>query len=175
MKRWQKILSTVLVIMLIIAAVWYFNQKEKACCLCNSFRYHAPCLIDLETGKLIELDLYYPHKTKVAELADPQPQTNTFSFVRLGSVTGPRLTASKIIELHIPVSEKNTNPALCKNCRKQLSGVFSGWYVLADLYDRQDKTIIPIQDGLCLELRCYKITVQAQADILHCIIQGTLQ
>ena len=102
LKMWQKIISAVLVVVLIGAAVWYFSQEQKECCLCSSFRFHAPCLVDLETGEMIELDLYFPHETKVAELADPQPEMGTFSFVRLGDVAGTKLTDSKTIELDIP-------------------------------------------------------------------------
>lgn len=56
LKMWQKIISVVLVVVLIGATVWYLSQEQKECCLCSSFRYHAPCLIDLETGEMIELD-----------------------------------------------------------------------------------------------------------------------
>lgn len=173
MKMWLKIISVVLVVVLIGAVVWYFSQEQKECCLCSSFRYHAPCLIDLETGKMVELDLYFPHETKVAELADPQPEMGTFSFVRLGDVTGTKLTDSKTIELDIP-TDSITNPALCKSCRKQLGGLAVGRYVLADLYNSEDRTTIQIKDGLCLELRCYHITAQLENGVLKLIVQGTL-
>ena len=172
MKMWQKIVSAVLIVVLIGAAVWYFSQKQKDCCLCSSFRYHAPCLIDLETGEMIEMDLYFPHETKVAELADPQPKMGTFSFVSIGDVKGTKLTDSKTIELDIP-TENITNPALCKSCRKQLGGLVVGRYVLADLYNSEDKDTIQIKDGLCLDLRCYHITVQRTDDVLKLIVQGT--
>lgn len=74
MKLRLKILGTALVVILIvfstITTTIIANQEEQNCCLCNSLRYHAPCLIDLETGNLIELDLYCSHHTLVAELAD---------------------------------------------------------------------------------------------------------
>lgn len=174
LKMWQKIISAVLVIVLIGAAVWYFSQEQKNCCLCSSFRYHAPCLIDLETGKMIELDLYFPHPTKVAELSDPQPEMGTFSFVSLGSVKGTKLTDSKTIELDVP-TESITNPALCRSCRKQLGGLIVGRYVLADLYSSEDKTIIPVQQNLCLDVRCYNITAQLEEAVLKVVVQGTLE
>lgn len=174
LKTWQKIISAALVVVLIGAAVWYVSQEQKDCCLCSSFRYHAPCLIDLETGKMIELDLYFPHETKVAELADPQPEMGTFSFVSLGDVKGTKLTDSKTIELDIP-PESITNPALCKSCRKQLGSLTVGRYVLADLYNNEDKSIIPIKDDLTLDFRCYHITAQRKEDVLKLIIQGTLE
>ena len=174
MKMWQKIVSAALVVVLIIGAVWYFSKEQKDCCLCNSFRFHAPCLIDLETGEMIELDLYFPHPTKVAELADPQPEMGTFSFVSLGDVKGTKLTDSKTIELDIP-TDSITNPALCKSCRKQLGGLVVGRYVLADLYSSEDKSIIPIKDDLILDLRCYHITSQLEENVLKVTIQGTLE
>lgn len=73
LKTWLKIISAALVVVLIVGAVWCFSQERKDCCLCSSFRYHAPCLVDLQTGDLLELDLYLPHPTKVAELAEFQP------------------------------------------------------------------------------------------------------
>jgi len=174
LKMWQKIISAVLVVVLISAAVWYFSQEQKDCCLCSSFRYHAPCLLDLETGEMIELDLYFPHETKVAELSEEQPPMETFSFVSLGSVKGTKLTDSKTIELDVP-TESITNPALCRSCRKQLNGLIVGRYVLADLYSSEDKTIIPIQQDLSLDIRCYNITAQQEEDILKLTIQGTLE
>lgn len=175
MKMWQKVVSAVLALVVIVAAVLFFNREQKECCLCRSFRYHAPCLIDLETGKLIELDLYFPHETKVAELADPQPKMETFSFVVLGDVKGTKLTDSKTIELDIP-TDSITNPALCRSCRKQLDGLFVGRYVLADLYDMEEKTIIPIDKDLSMVLRCYEITThEKEQGILNIVVQGILE
>lgn len=176
LKMWQKIGSAVLVIVLIVGAVWCFSQEQKDCCLCSSFRYHAPCLVDLETGEIIELDLYYPHPAKVAELAEEQPQMDTFSFVKLGDALGTKLTGSKTIEIDIPISEKIANPALCRECRKQIDGVFVGRYILADLYSKEEKTLIPIDVNLSMVLRCYEITAQEKGhDILNIVIQGVLE
>lgn len=176
LKTWKIILSLVLVIVLIVTAILFFNREQKECCLCSSFRYHAPCLIDLQTGKMIELDLYFPHETKVAELADPQPEMSTFSFVHLEGVTGTKLTDSKIIEIDVPVSEKTVNPMLCKDCRKQVGGILVGRYVLADLYDMEEKTLIPIDNDLSMVLRCYEITAQeAEQGMVNIVIQGILE
>lgn len=174
LKIWQKILCALLVTVLAVGVIWKIYPEEKECCICNSFRYHAPCLIDLETGELLELDLYFPHPTKVAELADPQPEMATFSFVKLGNVSGTKLTDSKTIEIDVPLFEKATNVALCKSCREQLCGTVFDRYVLADLYEADNKTIISIKDSLSLLLRCYEITVCKDGDILKLVIQGTI-
>ena len=143
--------------------------------MCNSFLYHAPCLIDLETGNLIELDLYFPHETKAAELVDPQPQIDTFLFVHLGDVTGTKLTGSKVIEIDIPIAELQSDLALCELCRGQIHGSVINRYMLADLYDRDNKNLIPIQAGLAIDLRCYRITTQKEEDILKIFVKGTLE
>lgn len=173
MKMWQKVLCLLLIADVILSAIFIMGQETKTCCLCNSFRYHAPCLIDLETGKLMELDLYFPHETKVAELADPQPEMGTFSLIHFGGVTGTKQTGCKQVELTVPCTGKTKNPALCKNCRQKTGG-FSGRYVLADLYT-DDKKIIPIHADLSMNLRCYAITAHTTENgTFRVVIQGTL-
>lgn len=175
MKMWLRILSAVLVVVIAATAILLFTKKEKECCLCSSFRYHAPCLIDLETGKLIELDLYFPHHTLVAELADPQPEMGTFSFVKIGNISGTKLTDSKTIEIHIP-DDKTYNPALCSNCRKQLPFGHTSRYILADLYGKEEKVLIPIKADTTFSLRCYDVTTERNTEKggISMIIQGTL-
>ena len=177
MKMWLKIFSVVLVLAVAITAILLFKPEEKECCLCDSFRYHAPCLVDLETGKMIELDLYFPHHTLVAELADPQPETGaTFSFVSIGNVSGTKLTDSKKIEIHIP-DDKTYSPALCGDCRKQLPVGHTSRYIFADLYSKEEKILMPIKADTTFSLRCYDVTTQANTEKggISVVIQGTLK
>lgn len=161
-------------ILLILSAVLFFNREEKACCLCNSFRYHAPCLIDLETGDLLELDLYLSHESEVAELADPQPEMGVLVFDKLGSVTVVKNTVSKTAEFSLLCSERTMNPALCRECRKQ-AGVFPMRYMLADLYAQDEKSLIPIQAGISTKLRCYTIhSSKGETGTRNISIQGVL-
>ena len=179
LKTWLKICSIIVVAILLATSVLVIGREEKECCLCNSFRYHAPCLIDLETGDLIELDIYFPHETLVAELADPQPEQGTFSFVKLGEASGYRDTAQERIEVEIPI-DKTSNPVLCKACRQKLNAFNTDRYVLADLYAKLDEKekhkLIPITDGMNVDLRCYSITAnKQQGGALKLIIQGNLE
>lgn len=177
MNRWLKYFCAAVVIVAILFTMPFFFQEQKDCCLCNSFRYHAPCLIDLETGDLIELDLYFPHETKVAELADKQPDMGTFSFVRMGNILGTKLTDSKIVEFSVPLSDKTYSPALCKSCRESLHAGYRGRYVLTDLYDMNTKAIIPIiPSSEILEIRCYQIsmTPHEEKEEITVTIQGVL-
>ena len=176
MKKWQKALVVILIVVVASAAALLFTQEEKACCLCNSFRFHAPCLIDLEKGDLIELDLYFPHETKVAELANPQPKMETFMFVHLGNITGTKLTDSKVIEFGVPIADKTYNPALCKDCRELLQTGYKGRYVLADLYGKEIKELISIVANTSIDLRCYEIIMveNTEKNEINVTIQGTL-
>ena len=176
MKKWQKALVVILIVVVASAAALLFTQEEKDCCLCDSFRFHAPCLIDLEKGDLIELDLYFPHETKVAELAEVQPDMSTFSFVHLGNITGTKLTGSKVIEFGVPIADKTYNPALCKDCRELLQAEYKGRYVLADLYDMEIKKLITIVANTSIDLRCYEITMveNREKNEINDTIQGTL-
>ena len=37
--------------------------ESEECALCDAFPRHAPCLVDLNTGDVKELDIYQPHHT----------------------------------------------------------------------------------------------------------------
>ena len=175
MKMWQKILSAVLVLIVIVWAAMGFPLVEKECCICSSFRYHALCLIDLGTGEVRELDLYFPHETLVAELADPQPERGTFSFVSIGNVSGTKQTAPERVDLHIP-EDRTFFPALCRDCRKQLPSGYTSRYVFADLYGMDEKILIPIEADTAFSLRCYDVTIQTNTEKggVSVVIQGTL-
>ena len=176
LKMWQKILSLLLIVSM-ATLVGCSQQEQKECCLCSSFRYHAPCLIDLEAGDLRELELYFPHSTLVAELADPQPEQETFSFIRLGNVSGFTDTANRNIEIDVPSADKTTNPALCQECQAQLQADYKSRYILADLYDKDAKTLIPIKADTELTIRCYEISMHQNEDKdgIAVKIQGTLK
>lgn len=171
------LLWTVLAIVYIIYVFTVFsisaNRADVPCCLCDSFRYHAPCLLDLETGELVELQLYDPHPAKVAELAEEQTNANTFSFMGCGDAMGHRLSAERYIELTVP-QEDIRSPALCRTCRKLLPSGCTDRYVLADLY--QEKALIPITRTLSTTLRCYEIAVQksTEENTLTLTVQGIL-
>lgn len=174
LKMWQKLLSLFLAVSM-TALVGCASNVQKECCLCNSFRYHAPCLIDLETGELIELDLYFPDDKLVAELEYPQRMIDTFSLLKLGNVSGTKMTGNKTIELHIP-NDTTAFPLLCKECKKQIPG-YTSRYVFADLYDKEAKTLIPINANTKLALRCYEIIMNENKEnkYIDVIIQGILQ
>lgn len=175
MKTWLKILSIVTVV-IIVGSLPLFPKEEKTCCLCDSFRYHAPCLIDLETGELLEFDLYLSHLSSVAELVEEQPEMGTLSFVQIGNVSGMKLMDSKTIKIYIP-NDRTYKPALCNNCRKLLPFGYTKRYILADLYGMEEKILMPINANKTFSLRCYDITTEKSANKggISVTVQGTLK
>lgn len=175
LKTLQKKISLVLIAIAITGAILLLLLGQQECCLCSSFRYHAPCLLDLKTGELRELDMYFPHHSLVAELADPQPEMGTFSFFSFNGVSGTKQTGPERIDLLIP-NDKTRFPALCSDCRKQLPSGYESRYALADLYEKDNKILFPIEADTALSLRCYEITMtrSEEKDGIAVVIQGTL-
>ena len=134
MKQWKKTIYIVAAMLAICVAAVLLFGNETECCLCNSPSYSAPCLIDLETGDILELSLDGPSTTPGPE---GQPDVSTFSFIRFGSVVGTKQTSPNVIELQIPTDDTVNNPALCRICRNLLPQGYDGRYVLADLEHRQ--------------------------------------
>ena len=133
MKQWKKSICIVAAVLAIcVAAVLLFGNR-KECCLCNTPASSVPCLIDLETGDILELRLDGPSTTSGPE---GQNDVSTFSFIRFHSVTGTKQTAPYMIELKIPTADKSQTPALCRNCRQLLPKGYEGRYVLTDLEHR---------------------------------------
>ena len=141
MKQRKKTIYIVAAIMAICVAAILSLGNETACCLCNAPTSSVPCLVDLETGDILELRLDAP------TTPGPGGQTDvaTFSFIRFGSVTGTKQTAPNVITLKIPVEDKSQAPALCRNCRQLLPHGYTGQYVLADLKRRE---LFPITIGM---------------------------
>ena len=177
MKRSITIIGIVLTVVLVLTLTTILGSTDGACCLCNAPRYHAPCLVDLETGELIELGLYAPHAAISGELAEEQPEVDTFSFVRLGDLIGTKQTGAHVIEIEIPLEDTVQTPALCEACQKRLPNHYEGRYVLADLYDAEDIRLIPIADGEEMVIRCYSIsmTMSEEGQYINLVIQGVLE
>ena len=176
MKTWQKRISLILAVVVVVVASLFLALESKECCLCSSFRYHAPCLVDLKTGEMIELRLYEDHPTLVAELSEEQSHNGTFSFVRLNGVSGTKQTGPERVDLLVP-TEAVLFPALCIDCRQQLPAGLVNRFVLADLHGMEEKHLIPIVADTTLSLRCYDITMEtdAEKDGIAVVISGTLE
>ena len=164
MKQWKKTIYIVAAMLAIcVAAVLPFGNRQE-CCLCNSPSYSAPCLIDLETGDILELRLDGPSTTYDG---NGQSDVETFSFIHFGSVIGTKQTAPGIIELKVPTADEIDVPALCRKCRKLLPRGYDGRYALADL---ENRTLYPFIAGEIVIRGC-KVTMAQEESGFIVIIQ----
>lgn len=164
MKQWKKSICIVAAVLAIcVAAVLLFGNR-KECCLCNTPASSVPCLIDLETGDILELRLDGPSTTSGPE---GQNDVSTFSFIRFGNVTGIKQTAPNVIELSISAADKSQTWGLCRDCRKQLPREYDWRYVLADT---ENKVVFPIAVGEVTLDGCV-VTVTQEENLIHISVQ----
>ena len=150
-KRKTTIYIATAVLAICVAAVLLFGNR-KECCLCNAPTSSVPCLIDLETGDILELSLDGP------TTSGPAGQTDvaTFSFIRFGNITATKQTAPGMIELKIPSGGAPQRPSLCRQCRQLLPRGYISRYVLADV----GGVLFPIMVGAELTLHGLQIAAR---------------
>lgn len=156
MKQRKKTIYIVAAVLTICVATVLLFGNRKECCLCNAPTSSAPCLLDLETGSILELRLDGPSTTYGP---DGVSYVSTFSFIRFHTVTGTKQTAPNVITLKIPTADKSQTPALCRNCRQLLPQGYDRRYALADVggdivFPITADTEIPLYDCRITMVRC---------------------
>lgn len=139
-------------------------SDPEQCALCGErMRYHAPCLVDLSTGQVGEMNVYTNHPSRQGEIVPMEKQqTGTFSFRSCAGLTAVRDTCTHTCKVTLPGQKGLMNPALfCRGCRLLLAGAGLEGYVIVDLYDLDDVQAYPIQYGV---IRDYEISVKEQKD-----------
>ena len=177
MNIWRNLFSTLcllaIAIIAIVNVVDLFNTED--CSICGHFKCHAPCILNLATGEIGDLELYMPHEQEVGELAEEQTG-GTFSFISIAGLHGIKLTDPWNIELEVPMVGNNKRIShYCDSCRRWLGNYQSG-FVLLDIYNLKNPVVYRIEDGASYEIRCYKIEISANQE-KECFIlrvDGTL-
>ena len=173
MKNAVKLICAIIVIAMVFGIAVTCWEPEQ-CALCSFVKSHAPCIVNMQTGEVQELDLYFPHMTLVGEIAEEQ-DSSIFSFISAAGAKGTKTTSPYIIDLDVPlIREAVFKRHFCRECRKLLGNQDCG-YVLADLYVPGQPNIIPITDGMSVNLRCYEITAvrNEEESIFELTIKGT--
>ena len=173
MKKIAFILAIVIIFSAIIYSALPVHEPER-CSLCDSFPRHAPCILKLSTGELVELVIYDPHPYKVAELAEEQPG-GYFSFVRGAGLEG-HMVAAEYLTATIPVKTEHMNKEyFCSDCRELLDDYKRCGYVLADVRDPEVSVLYPIEEGTSFSLRCYEVEIEknVEDDKYELTVRGT--
>ena len=167
-KTYIPILAILAVIVLLSVLVYHHYairspNRNFHCYVCEGLRYHAPCLLDLSTGNILELSVYENDPTTQGELAQNQT-TGNFSFMRSGSMTAAR-DAGVSCSATIPSSSRTIDDTLfCEACRNAMECVPSSGIALADLYDLENIQYFVIEDGANYSFRDYQINIKKKTD-----------
>lgn len=140
--------------------------------MCRMYR-HAPCLLELSSGEMVEIALYQPHHTKAAETV-PEETPWVMKFFPVGKARGWADTANQIgcIELPKGISLMGRSQ-FCHSCRKLLRGYAFAGYVIVDTYELHKPEVYPITDGASYEMRCYKVTVEKVDEVMTVTVLGS--
>lgn len=159
MKTWLKQISVIVGMLALGYWLWQaVPAGNDECVICTHIKSHAPCVLNLATGEIGELELYQPHASKVGEIAEEQ-SGGTFSFIRPAGLQGIRMTDPWYIELSVPdEGEYKNNAWYCLQCRRILERYGNG-YVLLDLYEKECVMAYSILPNMEYEIRCYRITI----------------
>ena len=172
----MKRVAAIIVMLLLLFTGCSSDIPDPAeCALCDAFPRHAPCVVDLNSGDLLELEIYQPHETKVAELADEQ-RGGYLSLVHFGDISGILLGAESV-ELEAPAKATGIQDSLfCQDCRKLLNDNKCEGYILADLRNPDTPVVWRIADGISFSVRCYDVEISKsdESGKLNIIMTGTL-
>ena len=80
MKKYVIPIIVVILILVLVLAILPAPEPER-CAICDCIPFHAPALVNLETGEVGELEVYEPHPFKVAELNEINRAGPSASFM----------------------------------------------------------------------------------------------
>lgn len=178
-KSYIPILATLAVIVILSVLVYHHCAIRRPnhnfhCYICDGLRYHAPCLLDLSTGNILELSVYENNPTTQGELAQNQT-TGHFSFMRSGSMTAARNTGVSCSATIPSISQKMDCSLFCDACRISLEYIPNNGIILADLYDLNNIQYFVIDEGANYSFRNYQISIDKKLDStqLEITVSGT--
>lgn len=133
--------------------------EPESCSLCSGRPYHAPCIVNLSTGEVGELQVYDPDPRTISEIA-AQQQTGTFSFLHCAGLTGWRETDNHTSQVTVPRKrDRISQRYFCENCRSLLMETAVRGYILLDLYDLEQIQTYSILDGAHYIIRDYSVDI----------------
>ena len=160
-----------------LSACWTNQNREPdKCSLCDNLSCHAPCIVNLSTGEILELSVYEPHPFTAGALAEEQ-RTGYFAFIQGAGISGHKL-GGKSVTVTIPTGLKGLGRQyFCRTCLDLLAGYANQGYVLADLKDPKNPIIYSLSESTSFSFRCYDISTQKHSDAEEFVVTiiGTLK
>lgn len=172
----KRVIAITTIFLLLLTGCSSNIPEPTECALCAVFPRYAPCLVDLNSGDICELEIYQPHHTKVAELSNEQ-YGGYMSLVQFGEISGILLGADRVELKASAIAKGMLDSLFCKACRKLLKDNKCQGYILADLQNPDTPSVWRIEDGTSFSVRCYnvQITKSDDAEKLKILMTGTLE
>ena len=173
MKKIIPPITTVILILISVISILPAPEPNH-CGICDSIPFHAPCLVNLATGEVGELEVYAPHPFKVAELNDYQPG-GTFSLLYIAGLNGYRDTANWEIHITVPKNENEYKEKyFCKSCRNIIQNHSENGYLLLDMLTPECFTMLTLESDKAQTIRFYEVQTNVQSSEIEIIIYGKL-
>ena len=126
-------------------------EEPEICALCEDRQYYAPCLVNLATGQVGELQIY----------AGSGHGWTSFFFV--AGASGMCEENSHTCTATLPEEMGRIDGThFCRDCRAKLTEVATEGYVLADMYNMENFALYPVIAGEEYVIREYTVTVTAE-------------
>ena len=153
------------------AAFWKYvatTPEPELCAICedgNGIRYHAPVLINLNTGMAWEQKIYDNDPRQPWEVAEDQHWNDgTFCFLD-GNAVMSWSSVDHINTAYIGDNLGKLDPAhFCHSCRALLVETAREGYALLDLYDLENIRAYAIEKGAEYAIRDYTVSVYKNKD-----------
>lgn len=158
-----------------VASMWKtiaLAPEPERCSLCEvGINYHAPCLINISSGELVELAVYEPHPEKIGEISD-ELSTGFISFNFSAGTNTVRNPETETCESTLPKEVDALNGSyFCYECRRKIADTEYEGYVLADMYDLDDIAIYKVDNGSTYTIRDYLVTVRIDEN-KHTVVEA---
>ena len=170
----KKYIFPVIAVMLVLFLIDFLQlvPEPEHCAICDSIPYHAPCLVNLATGEVGELEVYDPHPFKTAELNSFQ-RGGTFSFLYVAGLNGYRDTVKWEAHITIPTNDNEYEEKFfCKSCRDRIRDYTDIGYLLLDLQIPKSFSILLLNSDIIQDIRCYQIITKTMLDETEITVHG---
>ena len=148
-----------------LLAILLSYKLPDRCALCEGIRYHAPCMVNLTTGEVVEMELYEPHPTLVAEISSFQPGGDLSFLYGAGLKLIRNRGSSWTIETSLSGNRGYIKfSEFCYLCRWRLLKCGFDRYAVVDLYDRKHPAVYSVRNGAAYDMRCYTVTVSKEKE-----------
>lgn len=164
--------------------IWKSLATEEApdrCSLCRNGKglwYHAPCLVNLSTGEIVELVVYDPDPRHVGEIAEEQ-QTGFAQLFNRAGVSGIRDASNHTCHATVKTENMDVIDAclFCPDCRTLLASVATNGYVLLDIHSLENIVPYEVKEGAEYTIRDYTVAISFndEWDWYEVDVQGNIE